>query len=871
MNAHSLWLRLRALAAPRRAERELREELEFHIEMQARKHLETGMAPDEAMRRARRSFGNLELAKEDARDVRGVRPLEDTVRDIRYALRGLRRSPGFALSVIATIGLGVGVTTSAFTVFNAYVLRPFDVRDPNSLYSVQWQDRAGHVRDFSASEIDVLRGRGSPFEDVTAFQTFTARLRGLSAVGDAVCENYFTLLGVRASIGRTFLPEDRSLAVLVLGNDAWRTRFGGDSTIVGRRVLVHGHSFEIIGVAKPGFAGLFKKPRDFWIPLGSLAQVDSSAANSGTMTRQSFSVIGRVAHGASEAQAAAFVSAQLRAATAVGPDSARFMRALLSSRSSAIPRTLTSYVTFAPLVIAFGLVLILACANVANMLLARGLARQRELGVRLALGAARTRLIRQLVIESVVLAVPSIGIGFALAWLVVDLGVRTLFATIPADLATFVRLVPLVPDYRVALFSLFAAVGSAFAFGLIPAMQTTRLSLVQATRGVFAHQGSPSRLRNLLVVGQITVASLLLIVAGMLLREASRLGSVDSGLRTHDVLSVEPEAQAHDAVLASLHTNPLVAAIATAKVLPLDMKFPMARLAPSGDEKIAQAMYNEVSPSYFDVLGIRLTSGRGFTSLDEAGSGPTVIVSDATAHRLWPSASPLGQTLRLKVTSDTESIARYQNAKVVGTVRDVVVNSVDMGNEQTVLYFPASSASADNSFLIRVKGDPSIAKRTIDADLERDTPGGVDRIDRLETFVVGGMYPYRVAYWIALILGVMALGLTAVGVYGVVAFVVGQRTREISIRVALGATTRDILELVLRQAVRHAVTGVAIGAALAVGAGRVIASGVHGMPVFDLFAFAGASTCVFVVCLYAAFVPSERATKTDPNAALRYD
>jgi len=868
MNAHSLWLRLKALASRRRAEHELRDELEFHIEMQARKHRQAGVEADEAMRRARLEFGNVELAKEDARDVRGIRPVEDTVHDVRYALRGLSRSPGFALSVILTIGLGVGVTTSAFTIFNAYVLRPFDVRDPYSLYSVQWQDRAGHVHDLSAAQIDALRQRGSAFEDVAGFRTFSARLRGLAATGEGVSENYFNLLGVRASIGRTFVADDRSLAVVVLGNEAWQTRFGGDSSVIGRRALIRGRAFQIIGVARPGFEGLFKKPRDFWIPLGALPQLDSMDAS--TTPRESISAIGRLTPNLSEGQGRAFVASQLGPLTADLPDSARFMRAFLTSRASAIPRTVTSYLAFLPLLIAFGLVLVLACANVANMLLARGLARQRELGVRLALGAARSRLIRQLVTESIVLALPAVAIGFAVAWVAVGIGVRALFATLPSDLAAFVRLVPLEPDIRVVVFSFAAAVGSAFIFGLVPSLQTTRVSVVEATRGIVGNGAAPGRLRNLLVMGQITIASLLLITAGLLLREASRLGRTDTGLRTHDVLSVEMGDRSRAAVVASLQTNPMVDTMASASALPLDMKFPTVTVQPSGDSLVLQAMYNEVSASYFGVLGIGLTGGRRFTSLDENSGAATVIVSDAAARRFWPTGSPLGRTLRLRLEKTNDGMARYQNAKVIGTVRDVVVNSVAMGKEQPVLYFPSSSSNSC-CVLLRVKGDPTLARRTIDADLDRNVPGGIDRIDRLETFVLGAVYPYRVAYWIALALGLIALGLTAVGVYGVVAFVVGQRTREISIRMALGATAKDVLELVLRQAVRHAVIGVASGVVLAIGASRVIASTVQGMPGFDVVAFFGASSCVFIACMVAAFIPSRRAASANPSESLRND
>jgi predicted permease len=869
VHRRSLWLRLKALIAPTRAESELHEELEFHLAMQARKYESAGVDPDEAIRRARLEFGNLELVKEDARDVRGIRPLEELVQDVRYALRGLRRAPGFTLSVILTIGLGLGISTSAFTIFNAYVLRPFDVRDPYSLYSVQWQDRAGHIHDFAATNIEAIRGRHSAFSDAAVYRTVSARLKGVAAIGDGVSENYFNMLGVRPAIGRTLVADDRGTAVVVLSYSAWRTRFGGDSSVVGRLTLLHGYPFTIVGVAREGFAGLFKKPRDFWVPITSLDRFEPGAETRAT-ANESLSSIARLAPGVSEGQGRAFVASQLETLTASLPDGARFARAFLTSRASAIPRSLTSYLAFAPLVLAFGLVLVLACANVANMLLARGLARQRELGVRLALGAARARLLRQLVTESVVLAVPAVALGFGIAWLTVDVGVRTLFMTLPSDLAAFVRLVPLEPDPRVALFAFAAAVGSAFLFGLMPALQTTRISIVQATRGMFALESSPGRLRNVLIVGQIVVSSLLLTVAAILLREAARLGRTETGLRTRDVVSIEVEDKARAAVLASLRANRVVDTIAAAASLPLDMRFATVSVATGADSAVIDLSYNRVSRSYFDILGISLTSGRGFSAQDESRADLTVVVSEAAARRLWPNGSPLGQLLRVKMRDgSSDSQGHFQSARVIGTAKDVVVNSVEMGKSQPVVYFPAAPEEGGCCLLVRVKGEPELAKRALDADLERDAPGGVDRIDRLETFVIGAVYPYRAAYWVALSLGLIALGLTAVGVYGVVSYVASQRAREIGIRIALGATTADVVELVLRQTVRHAAVGIALGTVFAVGAARVIASNVQGMPTFDIVALVGGAVCVFLACMCAAVLPSRRVATTDPSAALR--
>jgi len=503
------------------------------------------------------------------------------------------------------------------------------------------------------------------------------------------------------------------------------------------------------------------------------------------------------------------------------------------------------------------------------MLLARGIARQRELGTRLALGAQRTRLVRQLVTEAVVLALPAVALGFALAALVVDFGVRALFATLPADLSAFVRLVPLDLDLRVLAFALVASVGAAMLFGIMPALRVTRLSLVDAIRGNF-DGALRRRPRASLVVGQIAVSSLLLTTAGVLVREAGRLGRTDTGLRTRDVMSVELQDRSRSAVLLALRESRHVDMIAGAAALPLDMRFPTADVRAADSSRVT-VLYNGVSAAYFNILKIPIIAGRGFLARDESNAAPVVIASEAAARRLWPGESPLGRVVRFAVKDGADPIARYQHATVVGVARDVVVNSVENGSGRPVLYVPQSPESAGCCLLVRVRGEPLGAKRTLDEELERAAPGAVDRIDLLGTFVAGAVYPYRVAYWVALALGALALGLTVIGVYGVVAYTVNQRVREIGVRVALGARTTDVLRLIMSQSMKQAVAGAAVGSVMALGAARVLAANVQSMPAFDAIAFVSAFITVVLSCLVAAFIPSRRAAAVDPTVALRHD
>jgi len=546
------------------------------------------------------------------------------------------------------------------------------------------------------------------------------------------------------------------------------------------------------------------------------------------------------------------------------------MRVVLTSRATAIEPSVRAFLTFAPLALVFALILLLACANVANMLLARGLARQRELATRLALGADRKRLIRQLLTEAVVLALPAVVLGFVVASLMNGLGVRVLYATLPPDLLAFVRLVPLHADWRVLGFALVGSVAAAFAFGLLPAVEATRLSLVDAIRGTVAGK-SPSRLRAALIVGQVTVASLLLTIGGVLVHEAARLGHTDTGLRTRDIVSIELQDRSRPSVLEALRFRANVDGLAGAASLPLDMRFPTARIVGS-DSTAATVLYNRVTAGYFDLLQIGLVAGRMFTAEEEKTAAPSVLVSESAARRLWPGRNPIGRVVRFEAKQAiTDPITRYQGSSVIGIVRDVVVNSVEEGRARSVFYFPQALNVSGCCILARVHGEPVQAKRTLDEALEKAAPGTIDRIDLLDTFVVGAVYPYRVAYCVALALGLLALGLTVVGVYGVVGYVTSQRIREIGVRIALGARTVEVVALIARQSLRQATVGATIGVVIAFALTRVLASSIQNVPTFDFIAFVGGFSTAVVACLVAALIPSLRAARVDPTVALRRD
>jgi predicted permease len=859
-------------------ELELHEELDFHLEMQARKHMAAGVTHADAVQRARAQFGSVELTKDDARDVRGTRVFEELVQDIRYAVRGFRRAPTFALTVVLTIAIGLGLNTTVFSIFNAYVLRPLEVRDPRALYAFAWQTRDGSTHELTWDEYSGLGRGNSVFSEILAQRFLFARIDAKPAFGELVSGNYFQMLGVGAALGRTILPEDASAPgtapVIVLSHVAWRSKFGGDSGIIGRTVLVRGVALSVVGVAREGFGGLEEVPRDFWAPITMIGALDPSGNVFGPEHTGFVLTVGRLRSGMSADRAGATLTSWARLMTATATNPKKALAALLESRATAIPYSPQAMALLLPIVVAFAFVLIIACANVGNMMLARGMARQREIGIRLSLGAARPRLIRQLLSESVLLALPAALVGFVIAYATLGAGVNLMFATLPAEFAPYIHIVPLEPDWRVFAFILSAAVASAVLFGLAPALQATRASVVQTARGNFDSEHRPSRLRNALLVAQITAATLLLVCSGILFRNSHRLERVETGVRTRDVLQIGLVERGRTRALAQLRAEPAVETIAAAVRSPLDGSFNSVQLSAGRQRLIAGAFFNFVSSEYFPVLGIPLVAGRNFTHADEIATSPVAIVSEATARRFWPDGNAVGETITLdgdrRFLRDAEHGLPHE-ATVIGVARDAASGVLVFGTGRPVLYFPTSAEAAGSNLLIRVRGNPDQVKRTLDADLERAAPGAVEEIHKMDEFVAGALYPFHAASWVSSAIGIIALVLTLTGIYGVLSYLVTQRAKEIGIRLALGATGRAVMTIVLRQSLRHALIGLAAGSLLALGATRILSTQLEFLQLFDAPAYAGGAFIVLVACLGAAVVPSRRAARIDPMVTLRQD
>jgi predicted permease len=771
------------------------------------------------------------------------------LQDVRYAIRGFLRTPAFAITVIVTIGLALGLNTTLFTIFDSYVLRPFAVRDPYSLYQFTWLTRNGGTHQFTLREFEDFQSHNPVFAEAIASEPAAAfaRTEGISLLGQRVSRNYFTMLGIDAAMGRSFLAED----AVVLAYGAWKEKFGADPKILGKKLVLFGSVYEVVGVARKDFNGLTQVPRDFWIPLKPADQ-------------PGLQVIGRLKPDITPRQAQAALLVWARQATDELPETQRADGIYFQSSATSIPISPQLMAGFAPILAAFGLVLLITCANIANMMLARAMARQREITVRLSLGASRLRLVRQLVTESLLVAIPAAAAGFAISEATLRTSQRLLVATMPPLFAKFIRMGRIQPDGKVFIFLVVAAVLSTIVFGLVPALQATRQNLSVRS----------GRLRSGLLVLQVTVCALLLICAGILLRGSRQLSERDVGLQTRGVIDVELSQALQSKIAEHLAAEPWVESIATTWHAPLAGSLSGITIAPGSAPTLIRAAYNFVSPEYFGVFRIPVVRGRNFTADEAASEAPVAIISEAAARALWPNQDSLGQTIRIEAeprSSRRNKIPGFRSARVIGVAPDVISGVIFEGPDPALLYFPTSSRGTMNgSLLLGVKGDPEIARRTLDSLLERVAPGALQRVTPVGELLDAQIYPFRIAFAIASVLGGLALVLTLSGIYGVLSYLVNQRTKEIGIRVALGATNANVIRLVLSQSFRLTSYGIAIGVVMALGVSKVFASELS-INTFDLLAYGSGIGVVLSAALAASYFPSRRAVRVDPASTLRYE
>jgi predicted permease len=803
---------------------------------------------------------------------------EALAHDITFAWRMLRRTPLVAVTVVSTIALGLGVIAVAFTFFNAFFFRVDAVRNPDELFAVERPTRPdfrGHVP-FTWTEYEAIRRGTDVFTDVAAARpSIPTRINGRAARGMFVSGNFFDLLGVTATRGRTLTFADNepgASAVIVLTQLGWEKFFTADPGVVGRELLVNGRPYEVVGVMPKDFRGLTQEPQDYWAPLALLDQVQPERKpNAGWVD-----VIGRLKPGMSRAAATAALTAWASAEPAIHKGDNGAIQLFLRESQGVISKDRgEAMVIFMPILFAFGLILIIGCVNVANLLLARGVSRQREIGVRLSLGATRARIVRQLLTESLLLALAAAALGFVVSRALLAGSIHLTLSLLPPEFTESMDVVAPPGDWRVWAFLFAGAFSAAVMFGLAPALHSTRIELVRAMRGEVTRDPRPSRVRELLIGSQVTASTLLLVCAGVFLRSSYSAATADVGIRADDTLVVRGITESTRPVLLhAIQQHPSVATFGAS--WPEPMQSGATVEVTTGDAK-AEVGCKLVSQEYFDLLGINVRRGRLFASEERSPSAGVVVISDAVAQRFWPGDSALGRTIRISaLTAPGAAEIRPQLFTVIGVVADVrsAVKMFDFG--YSGIYLPTTAERSNTSLIVRVHGDPDTARRTLlDALTTIDSSLGdiatMRMMARLEAAVLG------VVFWMAIILSGLALTLTISGLFGVLSYLVEQRRTEIGVRMALGAMPRDIVTLVVSQSMRPIVIGVLAGGAVAVAtaivllsipAAEMIATLVHP---FDPLAYAASVAVIVATCLAAACLPATRAARINPIAALRAD
>jgi putative ABC transport system permease protein len=795
--------------------------------------------------------------------------------DVVFALRSLRRDPALVFVILVTIGLAVGLNAAAFTLFNAYVLRPIPVRDPGSLYRLRWDGRVKLDGQLSAVQYDGLQSQHGIISESFGYRWMYTRVDRQPTAAQIVTGNYFQMLGVRPAIGRLLDVSDAvpsASAVAVLSYRIWESRFARDSTVVGRSFVANGVSFEIVGVTEPAFGGLEDVPPDFWAPITLSDRLWPSVANRNRERTDRLGAIVRLRPGVSTDRARAALGAWMSASTPDGRASQRDSPLELEPRRTLTRPTPEALLRLTPVAVAFGLVMLTACANVAGAMVARGLTRRREFAVRLALGASRGRLIRQLLTESVTLALPAAVVGLLVSRFVVGGSVFAIMATVPRAYQPFVRLVALSTDGRVIIFTLLITVAATLVFGLLPALQNTRSGTVAAVRAGVDVGPSESRLRRGLVVGQIAVSSLLLICAGVLLGGSQRLQRLDLRFKSDGVLIVNVNEQFRSSILDRLRQLPEIRAIAATTQVPLEGTFPRVAVRADSTSALDWAGSAMVSSDYFRLIDLSLVSGRAFVDADERLEPKVAVVNQFLAQRLWPGRNPLGQIVEISNVSHENAddvAAEHRTVRIVGLVRDAVTGWVGEP-DQAVIYLPRSVELAGMTILLRM-GDTGREGFDIERQMESIDPSAVNELHTLNDSRAVTEWPFRVAFWVAGAIGVAALILTLSGVYGMLAFVVATRAKEIGVRMAVGASGARVMGLVLRQTVRLAVAGVLLGLTLALAMTRVASSALVMIDMFQPIAYLGGLGVVLLACFVGAALPTLRASRIDSVAALRGD
>jgi putative ABC transport system permease protein len=885
---------LRRFMKRKEKDEELAEEIESHLAHARDLNAERGLSPNEARRQANKKFGNPRTVRESVWRYRSLSWLDEIWRDVRFALRSLGKTPGFALIAILVIAVGIGVNTAVFSVVNTVLLKPLTYPDPQSLMQLMNTGPQGSRPGANIPKFNIWRQQTSIFQQVAAYDwggagvNLTGSDHPQQAQGMHVSADYFALFGAPVVAGRTFTAAEDSPNgghVVVLSYGLWKSRYGADPKIVGSTIQLDGKPYLVVGVIGPKF--VTDTPADLWVPF----QFDLTSQD----MAHYFTVAARLKPGITPIQA----NAQLKLAAdqyrrTYGNDSIPPQGGfeVVSLQQSIVGDTRL------PLLVLLGavsFVLLIACANVANLLLARASARRREFATRAALGAGRGQIIRQLLTESLVLSLSGGALGLALGFI----GVRLLLSISPGDIPRLGENGSAVAlDPNILLFTLGLSLLTGILFGLVPAIQASRPNLAAALNENGGHSNVGFRngkLRSALVVSEVALALILVIGATLLVRTFLKLQNVDPGFDTHNVLTMAmsvsgdrfqttaPVAQLIRDGSDRLKAIPGVQDVAVTNCMPLQGGFGMTFDVlgrPKGDQPFTGgAGFYSISPGFFSTFKIPLLRGRHFNEQDDSAAPGVVMINQAMAKQFWPKGDPLKD--RMQIAPGAGPAFAEGPRQIVGIVADAHDDGLNR-DPFPIMYIPLAQMpdkeTALNSrvaplwWVVRSHVDPYTLVTPITAAL-RDASGGlpVAHIRTLDEVEARSIARQRFNMLLLTIFGISGLLMAAIGVYGVMAYSVQQRTQELGIRMALGAQPSNLRNVVIGQGMVLALLGVGIGIAGAYWLTRFLASFLFGVKALDLTAFATPSLLLCGVALLAIWIPARRATRVDPMTALRLE
>ncbi len=870
----------RNLLQKRERDADIDNEIRSQLELLTDQKIKEGLSPDEARRAAKIELGGVEQLKEQVRAVRTGAWLDSLLQDIRFALRMLRKNPGFTAVAVLTLALGIGANGAIFSVVNSVLLHPLAYKNPDQLVTIL---HYGTSPISPANYLDYRR-QSTSYEDMGAAEYWSPNLTGVQSpehlLGLHVTQSMLPLLGIRPALGRLFVQGEDTAGndhEVILSYGLWQRRFSGDASVLGKSILLDNVSYTIVGVMPPSFhfAPFWATHSELWAPLSLEARAQSRGGNS-------LRLFARLKPGVTLVQARAEMATITARLEKMYPGTNRDI-VVTPLKQKVVGNIETPLLV---LIGAVGFVLLIACANVAHMLLARAAARQKELAVRTALGARRSRVIRQVLTENLLLALMAGSVGLLLAYV----GTRALVALSPADIP---RVETVSIDSGVVIFLLFITILTSIAFGLVPALQASRVNLTDTLKE--NSRGSSegihrNRLRNILVVSEFALALTLLIGAGLMIRSFVALESIDPGFNPHGVLSmIVPVAGSREAdpgrrpifyrqMIERVRAVPGVESAAGINHLPIagdlwDRTFLIEGRPTPAPTDLPDAVYRVVTPGYFDTMGIRLLQGRDISAADTAGAPPVVVINQTMARTFWPSRDPLGQ--RIAFTGD--KVPNWMT--VIGVVKDPMLHDWT-GKPYPELYV---AAFQDQAFLgitgthadyitlvVRTAGDPAALTSSVKSaiwSIDSDLP--ISNVLTMDSVIAEANAQPRFEMLLLGVFAAVALALAAVGIYGVISYSVVRRTHEIGIRISLGASRKDVLLLIIRQGLILALVGSAVGLVSAFMLARLMTKLLYGVAPTDLATFAGVATLLIAVALLACYIPARRAMRIDPVSAMR--